>query len=335
MIRKTLVVLLGLFPFVAAAVTIDMVTVGDANNPADPLTGYGSVGYTYEIGKYEVMNSQYAEFLNSVAATDTYGLYNIGMASDPRGGIVRSGSDGSYTYSVKDNMGDKPVNYVSFYDAVRFANWLQNGQPAGAQGPGTTETGSYTVFTDGSNNTTNVSARTSSGWVIPTENEWYKAAYFQPSSAGGPADNYWLYPTQSDVAPAPGLADAAGNITNAGPNVVNYNSGADWNGQNGNVTTVGSAGPSSDSYYGTFDQGGNLYEWDETIINGSSRGWRGGDWLNNASPIQATTRNNNPPSAETGEIGFRLAIPEPPCVGAAVVAALGLCVCGRRCIRRG
>ena len=97
----------------------------------------------------------------------------------------------------------------------------------------------------------------SSRYFIPTENEWYKAAYYDPRSVaeGGPAGNYWLYPTQSNSAPTQATANANGDISNPGNNVVNFLSGADWNGQDGNVTTVGSAG--SDSYYGTFDQGGN------------------------------------------------------------------------------
>ncbi len=327
----------GLLPFAAGAVSIDLVPVGDLGNAPDPLNtsavpGIGSVSYAYDIGKFEVQNSQYAEFLNSVAATDTYGLYSTGMDSGLSGGITRSGSSGSYTYDVKPNMGDKPVNWVSFYDAVRFVNWLENGQPTGAQGAGTTETGSYTLFTDGSNNTTNVSARAANAtWVIPTENEWYKAAYHQPSGSGGPSDNYWLYPTQSDSAPTPGLADATGSITNDGPNVANYLLSADWNGQDGNVTTVGSAGASSDSYYGTFDQGGNIREWDETIIGGSHRGLRGGEAYSAESMLQSSGRYDDSPGYATYYIGFRVAaIPEPATVGAVLIAAVGLCVWKRK-----
>ena len=55
------------------AVTIDMVTVGNPGNAADTrydLTGFGSVGYNYQIGKYEVTAGQYTEFLNAVAKAD-------------------------------------------------------------------------------------------------------------------------------------------------------------------------------------------------------------------------------------------------------------------------
>ena len=67
------------------------------------------------------------------------------MGSDARGGITQSGVSGSFTYAVKPNMGDKPVNFVSFNDAMRFANWLHNGQPTGIQNAASTETGAYTI----------------------------------------------------------------------------------------------------------------------------------------------------------------------------------------------
>ena len=110
-------------------------------------TGYGSVAYDYRIGTTEVTNAQYVDFLNAVAATDPYGLYNTSMGSDTRGGITRSGSGtipDPYIYSVKaDAVGqgpggsdyayaDKPVVYVSWGDAARFSNWLNNGQPTRA-----------------------------------------------------------------------------------------------------------------------------------------------------------------------------------------------------------
>ncbi len=81
----------------AGTVNISLVPVGDPGNVADPLTGYGSVPYTYSMGEYDVTVGQYCQFLNAVAKTDTYGLYNTGMARRPLGafptlGIAQSGS---------------------------------------------------------------------------------------------------------------------------------------------------------------------------------------------------------------------------------------------------
>jgi formylglycine-generating enzyme required for sulfatase activity len=284
-----------------AEVIVEYVTVGDAGNASDPATGslYGAVSYVYQIGKYEVTNAQYAEFLSNVAATDAHGLYNANM-----GGITRNGSSGNYIYAVTTDMGDKPVNYVSLADAMRFANWINNGQ-----GAATTESGAYDMTQNPSTVIHNGNAKV---W-LPTEDEWYKAAYYQPAGAGGDTDSYWLYPTQSNTPPTIATADANGNITNGGANVANYISGAIWNGQTGNVTTVGSAGATSDSFYGAYDLAGNVWEWNEAII-GNVRGLRGGSW--NVSPesfLSASNRVSYPATAESSNFGFRLvrAVPEP------------------------
>ncbi|MEO1837441.1 MAG: formylglycine-generating enzyme family protein [Akkermansiaceae bacterium] len=259
-------------------------------------------------------NAQYAQFLNAVAVTDTNSLYHPSMGSNARGGITRSGASGSYSYVVKAFMGDKPVNYVSWYDALRFCNWLHNGRPTGEQDSATTEGGAYTLTgatsvaagddpTHGANGR-NVGAR----FWLPGENEWYKAAYYQPSGQGGDADSYWLYPTRSNAAPTVATADLDGNINNDTANIANYDRGADWNGQDGNVTTVGSGGPGSASFYGAFDMGGNVWEWNEQTIRGD-RGLRGGSWRFNSNVLQSSNRSFDVPSFELNFIGFRVAGP--------------------------
>ena len=102
-----------------------------------------AVADVYRISKYETTNAQYTEFLNAVAATDTEGLYNFTMAYS---GITRSGDPGSFTYTTIAGREDIPVVKVSFYDALRFSNWLHNGQPTGAQSNATTENGAYTLL---------------------------------------------------------------------------------------------------------------------------------------------------------------------------------------------
>ncbi|MED5454154.1 MAG: SUMF1/EgtB/PvdO family nonheme iron enzyme, partial [Verrucomicrobiota bacterium] len=112
--------------FSQTSISLDTVFVGNNGNKAD-ATGYGAVSYDYYIGKHEVTNSEYSSVLNAIAATDTYGLWHKSMSID------RTGSSGDYTYSVLDGKGEHPVVRVNFYDAARFANWLMNGQPTGAQ----------------------------------------------------------------------------------------------------------------------------------------------------------------------------------------------------------
>ena len=122
------------FHMPAGHTSLEFVTVGDTNNAADPSTGNGAIGYAYQIGKYDVTAAQYTQFLNAVAATDTFGLYTAEMSTGFAAcGIQRSGTSGNYTYSVAADHANRPVNYVSFYDAERFANWLNNGQPSGAR----------------------------------------------------------------------------------------------------------------------------------------------------------------------------------------------------------
>lgn len=313
--------LLGLRPTAAEPITIPTVPVGNPGNAADPLTGnlYGSVSYNYRIGTTEVTNAQYAAFLNAKAATDPLALYNTNMGSDARGGIARSGVSGSYTYAPKTNMADKPVNYVNWYDSIRFANWLNNGQ-----GAGDTETGAYTLLggTPTPSNGLSITRNPGATWFLTSENEWYKAAYHQPAAEGGDADSYWLYPTASNSAPTIATADLVGNISNPGANVANYLSGADWNAQNGNLTTVGSAGPLSESFYGTSDQGGNVFEWNEALIDGSTRGLRGSSFIFfHAGALQSLGWGNGVPMAEYVDIGFRVAtVPEP---STAVLAMVG------------
>jgi len=153
----------------------------------------------------------------------------------------------------------------------------------------------YTI-SDGVSETRAVDAQ----FFIPTENEWYKAAYHQPSAQGGDTDDYWLYATASNSDPTVATANATGDINNPGTNVANYDLGADWNGQNGHVTTVGSAGPLSESFYGTSDQSGNVLEWNETVNSGVSRFLRGGRWSDFIFPLRSTSRSWDTPERSGG-----------------------------------
>ena len=99
---------LALFAADARAVTIPTVPVGNVGNANDPATGslYGGVGYAYNIGTTEVTVGQYTAFLNAVAATDTYALYNTSMATDLNiAGISRSGVFGQLQLQ-RDRFGE-------------------------------------------------------------------------------------------------------------------------------------------------------------------------------------------------------------------------------------
>jgi hypothetical protein len=194
----------------------DFATIGDNNNLSDTggSIGKGSVSYTYAIGKYMVTNSDYIEFLRAVAVTDANNLYVLSMAS-ARGGINRSGSNGSYSYSLKTNYADKPVNSVSWFDCARYCNWLHNGKPTGVQDSSTTEDGAYLL--NGVTTGNAIEKKAGAKYSLPTENEWYKAAYYK---GGGTNAGYWKYATQSDIDPTCVSANSVGdglrdcNITN-------------------------------------------------------------------------------------------------------------------------
>ena len=316
-----LTVLVGT-PTTWANIQIDTVTVGNPGNAADTYgDGCGAVDYTYNIGTYEVTAGQYTVFLNSVAATDTYGLYNPYMWYEPSDDygckIQRTGSPGSYTYSVGSDWADRPVNYVSWGDAARFSNWLHNGQPTGAQGLGTTEDGAY--FLNGAVTDTELMAVTrgpDATWTIASEDEWYKAAYHQNN---GPTADYFDYPTSTDSVPSNELLipDPGNNVTYK---VNGYTIGDPYY-----RTEVG-ARENSDSPYGTFDQGGNVWEWSEGIRHGAEmRGLRGGCFGSDDYNLHAACRSYYFPTYEGDSIGFRVSeVPEPGTLALLTLAGLAL-----------
>lgn len=306
----------------AGLTNLEMVTVGDPGNAADnryASPGYGSVGYTYNIGKYEVTAAQYCDFLNHKAQRDTYDLYNTAMA-DTRDNIwgcniQRSGSRGSYTYSVAADWANKPVNYVSYWDACRFVNWLCNGQ-----GNGDTETGAYTLRGQTGYDGRSIKRNPGWSWAVTSEDEWYKAAYYK---GGGTDAGYWDYPTQSNTDPSNLLDNPTGSSNSATYLDTSYTIGSPYY-----RTDVG-AHENSNSAYGTFDQGGNVYEWNESIVRQdvtyASRCLRGGSFERNASCLQASARIDSVP-ADSYRIGFRVvqAVPEPSSILALLSGIAGL-----------
>jgi sulfatase modifying factor 1 len=296
-----------------AAVNINWTTVGNPGNAADPLTTFGAVGYSYQIDQYEVTNSQYADFLNAKAASDPFGLYSTSMASDPIGGITRSGASGGFTYAVKNGFATKPVVYVDWYDAARFVNWLSNGQ-----GNGSTETGAYTLLggTPVPSNGDTVTRNAGPTIFLPSRDEWYKAAYYDPSITG-----YWKYATRNN-------SDPIAEFPPGGTNSANY-SGSPGPSPS-TVTDVG-AYLNSHSAYNTFDQSGNVGEWGETLFSGSSRWDQGGGWDGQNGNIASTLQAGTLASFERNDLGFRVAsaVPEPQTLVLAAIALAALATCTR------
>jgi formylglycine-generating enzyme required for sulfatase activity len=290
--------------YALATVIIPTVPVGNAGNSPDS-TGFGAVNYSYSIGTYDVTSSQYTAFLNAVAQADPDGLYNSFMAGTASGnpGIVQSGSSGSYTYTVAAGRGNFPVTDVSFWDATRFANWLANGQPNAPEGPGSTETGTYTLTPAGIAANT-VTRNAGSTWAVTSQNEWYKAAYYSPTLNNGNG-GYFAYAVQSNT-----ITPAQANYSSSGIN---------------DTTAVGSyAFP---SYYGTYDQAGDVQQWTESIDPSPTtyRFERGGAYdfamLNMNSGVFTASYTGG----FSSNTGFRVAlVPEPASAVVALGSALAL-----------
>ena len=288
------IALLGLGGIAQANITIETVAIGDAGNAADTLAGsrYGSVGYNYDIGKYEVTAGQYCAFLNAKAnISDAYGLYNASMCVDTRGCQIQQTSvSGGYSYNVASVDANRPVNYISFWDSLRFSNWLGNGQ-----GNSSTEIGAYTI-PNGYNGTDGRTIARNAGatWAVTSENEWYKAAYYK----GG--DKYSLYANGTSTVPVD-VTDSNYDLT----------IGSAWDGSiNGSL-----------EQNGTKDMMGNVWEWNEAVVpqfdNSASRGMRGGSftYAYGYYYLRSSTRDSISPLSESCNIGFRVVqltpVPEP------------------------
>jgi formylglycine-generating enzyme required for sulfatase activity len=217
---------------------VETVPIGNPGNAADE-TGRGAVASVYRMGVYEVTNEQYLAFLEAVGSPDTNGLHNPGMS------IEFDLMSGEY----RTTKPDAPVTHVSWEDAARFANWLHNGRPSGAQDDTTTEDGVYDMDAK-----TIVRKIPQGGnwiiWCLPTHDEWYKAAYHRNDGVTG---NYWNFPTGSDDPPQPEYPEM-------NPPSANYASVKHGPEKTSGPVDVGSYGNSA-SAYGTFDQGGNVWEW--------------------------------------------------------------------------
>jgi formylglycine-generating enzyme required for sulfatase activity len=279
-----------------------------------PCQQVGGVDYRYGIGQLEVTVTQYVDFLNTVdpSGRNRHKLYSPTESSLewPKYGQIDFSAPAAagHHYSVASpEWARKPYGFANFLRSARFANSLYNGQVLSRQASTAgsfhyvtyrvrlsrlTETGMYDMH---------VRAMTrshKSGFVIPSQNEWIKAAYYDPN--GGGKYSYWQYPTNpgafgDEGASAPRsttLDPTTGDVSNASTQpLANFHAegqpAPSWcpsafsaetcssvnplgikastyaKAFQGSLSTVGQARTTSP--WGTLDQGGNAVEWTDTI----------------------------------------------------------------------
>ncbi len=291
----------------------------------------GSVARAYDIGELEVTVSQWVAFLNTVdpKGTNAHRLYHPSESGSawPRFGQVdlrASAPAGRHYRLAAPQWADKPYGFADFPRAARFANAVTNGRVLSRKASADhgfayrtfkvrlsrqTERGMYDLARQ---KQTGATRARRSGFVIPSQNEWMKAAYYDKS--GGGTVSYWKYPTNAGVfgdgtATAPSattLNPGTGAVTNAATQPLatfkpSSGSAPVWcpsqfasgcatvnpfgmdpatyaAAYQGSLGTVGQA--ATRSPWGTLDQGGNAVEWTDTItpppfgIKGGPRVWR-------------------------------------------------------------
>ena len=264
---------------------IQFVTIGDPGNLAD-TTGdpnpAGSVAYEYRIGKYEI-SEQMIDKANAQSALDGNPL-NI----------------------TKDTRGpDKPATRVSWFEVAQFVNWL-NLDVGSSPAYKFDINGNFQLWSpgDAGYNPANAFRNTQAQYFLPSADEWYKAAFYDPVT-----DTWFDFPNGSDTAPVP---VASGNAPNTAVISQPFGQGP------ADIMLAGGMSPN-----GTVAQAGNVFEWDETVVDlvnddpMAARGFRGGDWNSSVDSLSLTSSFRHfvqAPSNSVAVIGFRIAslpIPEP------------------------
>jgi formylglycine-generating enzyme len=282
---------------------MEFVTIGNPGNAAD-TTGApnpaGAVGYEYGLGKFEVSE----DMINKFNASQS-----LQITKDTRGTV-------------------KPATRVSWNEAARFVNWLNTSTGNQAAYKFTTSgvNDDIALWTSGDAgyDVNNKYRNSLAKYVLPSYNEWYKAAYYNPTNS-----TYYDYANGSNTAPT-----AVASGTTAGTAV--------YDGQPGPADVMLAGGLSP---YGVMGLGGNVFEWEESSFDlanssGSSfRGMRGGGWAFVSSNLSSSSRTFNNPSGEGSIVGFRVAslpssappaVPEPSMMVIGTLFGLGGLMAKRR-----
>ena len=271
----------------------------------------GGVPYLYAIGQTEITAGQYVTFLNKVDPdgenpvqpfTDIQ-LWNNAFSPvlNPFSGqinLVENAAPGTHYQLAASFWGDKPLVNGNLFDFAYFVNSLYNGTTVAvannqARSPVGTRVHLQTRYvklsTDISTGMYDLqdasypffSRLDKSGFVIPSENEWVKAAYFTPRDAGN-GTNYYYYPTVSNSPPTPlqtatpgATVDSVGNViqSNLTPGVAysNFNQMVLWQppydpqAPTGDANVVSVGEDHTPSPWLTYDQGGNVVEYTDTV----------------------------------------------------------------------
>lgn len=303
-------------------IMMEWVTVGDPGNHSSDYYGLvpacGAVQTTFQIGKYDVTAEQYCAFLNAVASVeDTYGLFQENMQDDQCVAcIFRKGKPGSWYYRTMEKTEKFPITNIDLYKAMRFCNWMENGQPHGLQDESTTESGSYIlqqlIRPDGSLDWSFTPIFLST-YSLPTDDQWCKAAYYCPrqqlfsfSNLITEPSGYWVFPGESDLPPGNSITEQehqANYKANSFGNIAYCNLKAPY------LTPVGIF-QQTKSHYGAFDMGGNVFQWTITPYSTDNDCSlfvaRGGSWASTGEDLKITTRYGFNPNIARGDVGFRL-----------------------------
>ena len=302
----------SLKPSASSFINIPFVTVDCPNNKADSKTGCGAVLYNFSISEYAITAEEYSVFLNAVARQrDPHTLYHSEMTYDVTvASMVRSGREGNYHYAPIKGREALPITYITIYDAARFCNWLENGQPTGDEKA--TETGSYTLTGD---QNAPLVRNEGAKYCIPNENEWYKAAYYD-----GAKREYYAFPNRSNWSPHSALLcqEPSHNEANYGGATIKSSGEGDEEGNFLQITNVGFY-KTSMSPYGAFDMGGNVAEWTESPDveqEGSEHSHfydvRGGSWKSpynyygKVNELESSTHNSVSAYQASNTLGFRI-----------------------------